>query len=482
MLSVSDRDFFAKVARASLANPFGDEREQVDRQLAGHAEPEEILARVLTRVEKRLATCLDSHGRIPERTSARDADLLSHAIVFDAFHRYFGAMDAHITAQLAAGVAPIRAGFAPPLYQLLLSRGFAPERCKRLVGLLFQMGRGYFFIARGLLGDSPSMRRLREALWNTIVTADLGRYERALLGRMEDFSTLLLGETGVGKGAAAIAIGRSGFIPYDPHKERFAVSFNRSFVSLNLSEFSETLLESALFGHEKGAFTGAIASYEGALARSSEYGAVFLDEIGDVSIPVQIKLLRVLQERTFSPVGGHQQKRFLGRVIAATHQSLVDLRHSGKFRQDFYYRLCSTQIEVPSLRLRIAENRKELATLVQAVTARTIGAPDVALAEEVLAIIRRDLPETYAWPGNVRELEQCVRRALLTGSCVGVDQAPSAATWLEQTTAGAIDAEALLNGYCRELYRQHATLEAVARITGLDRRTVKRRVGSMPHT
>ncbi len=320
------------------------------------------------------------------------------------------------------------------------------------------------------------MRRFREALWNTIVTTDLGLYERALLGRMEDFSTLLLGETGVGKGAAAVAIGRSGFIPYDPAKERFAVSFNRSFVSLNLSEFSETLLESELFGHEKGAFTGAITAHEGALARTSEYGAVFLDEIGDVSSSVQIKLLRVLQERTFSPVGGHTKKRFLGRVIAATHRPLAELRQSGKFREDFYYRLCSTQIEVPSLRLRIAENRTELSTLVDAVTARTLGAPDSALAQEVLSIIRRDLPDTYPWPGNVRELEQCVRRALLTGSCASVE-APRATNWLEQAKAGSIDAESLLNGYCRELYRQHGTFEGVAKVAGLDRRTAKRRVG-----
>ncbi len=118
MLSASDREFLAKVARAALANPFGEEREQVDRQLAGHGEPDEIVARVLTRVEKKLATCLDAAGRIPERTPAADAELLSHAVFFDAFHRHFGAMDAHITAQLAAGVTPIHAGFAPPLFNL----------------------------------------------------------------------------------------------------------------------------------------------------------------------------------------------------------------------------------------------------------------------------------------------------------------------------------------------------------------------------
>ena len=127
---------------------------------------------------------------------------------------------------------------------------------------------------------------------------------------------MLLGETGTGKGTAAAAIGRSGYIPFDERQGRFAESFMRGFIALNLSQFPETLIESELFGHRKGAFTGAVEAHQGVLARCSPYGAIFLDEIGDVPVPVQIKLLQVLQERTFCPVGSHEA----GAVSRARHR------------------------------------------------------------------------------------------------------------------------------------------------------------------
>src|SRR5213078_1832008 len=133
----------------------------------------------------------------------------------------------------------------------------------------------------------------------------------------------------------------------------FAESFTRTFISLNLSQFPEALIESELFGHKKGAFTGAIEAHEGVFARCSPHGAIFLDELGEVSIPTQIKLLQVLQERTFSPVGSREKLRFCGRVIAATNSELDELRRQKVFRDDFYYRLCSDILTVPSLRQRI---------------------------------------------------------------------------------------------------------------------------------
>src|SRR5256885_693597 len=132
-------------------------------------------------------------------------------------------------------------------------------------------------------------------------------------------------------------------------ERRFAANFAESFIAINLSQYPETLIESELFGHRKGAFTGAIDHHAGVFERCSAYGALFLDEIGEVSIPVQIKLLQVLQERTFTALGGHEKRRFSGRVIAATNRRLDELRRDGRFRDDFFFRLCSDVIEVPTL-------------------------------------------------------------------------------------------------------------------------------------
>jgi transcriptional regulator with GAF, ATPase, and Fis domain len=317
---------------------------------------------------------------------------------------------------------------------------------------------------------------LRFHLWNNVFTHNIRWYELHLWDRMEDFSTMLLGETGTGKGAAAAAIGRSGFIPFDERRDSFAESFTRGFVSLNLSQFPETLIESELFGHKKGAFTGAVEDHEGVFARCSPHGAIFLDEIGDATIPAQIKLLQVLQERTFSPVGSHDKKRFRGRVIAATNRPLDQLRATGQFRDDFYYRLCSDVITVPPLRQRIAEDPRELDDLVAYLVLRLTGETSPEAVEMVQGALDAGVGRNYAWPGNVRELEQAVRRILLTRQYAG-DRRAIAPDLRSQLVAGVehgtLDANAVLSGYCQLLYERHGTYEEVARRTKLDRRTVK---------
>src|SRR5204862_1324072 len=236
---------------------------------------------------------------------------------------------------------------------------------------------------------------LRRALWDNVFTHDMRAFETGLWKRMEDFSTLILGETGTGKGAAAAAIGRSAFIPYSFNERRFAASYTDSFISINLSQFAESLIESELFGHRKGAFTGAIDHHQGVFERCDPHGALFLDEIGEVSIPAQIKLLQVLQERTYTPVGGREKKRFSGRVIAATNRPLGELRRQGRFRDDFFYRLCSDVIELPTLRQRIAESTKELEQLVELLVARIAGDEAPALVAAVLEALEANLPRDY---------------------------------------------------------------------------------------
>ena len=472
MLSAGDRDFFAGVAAAVQANPFGADRARLDARLVGanpRAPRAEVIARLVALVAKRVARLSASDVR---RYPHDERELLELAVLFELFHRFADAFDDHIRAQLTAGPRPLRVSFASEFLRELVGRGFGADEATRMLALSFQVRRAYYFVERALVGESASMQRLRESLWNNIFTHDLRLYARSLWRKMEDFSTFLLGETGAGKGTCAAALGRSCFIPFDAKRESFVESFGEAFLTVNLSEFPETLLESELFGHQKGAFTGAVADHDGVLARVSAFGAVFLDEIGDVGEPVQVKLLRVLQERGFSPVGSRETKRFHGRVIAATNRSLDEMRRAGRFRDDLYYRLCADVIEVPPLRVRIAEAPRELDVLLAVIVRRTLGEESAPIVTLVRDAIARDLPQGYGWPGNVRELEQCVRRVLVTQAYRGDSSWLGSGPGSRRGDAGS--AEDALVRHLRSLMALHGTVAEVARRAGLDRRTVKK--------
>ena len=427
-----------------------------------------VLAARLERLTERDAGALN-------RYEGAERQWLADAWLFHGYHRFVPDLDRLIERELAQPGQPATVSFADEALALLRSWGFSAQEATRYFGLFYQLRRAYTFIDHALIGLSPCMSDLRRALWNNVFGRDMRVYERDLWNRIEDFSTLLLGETGSGKGSAATAIGRSVYIPFDPAAKRFRHSFTDTFIAINLAEFPESLIESELFGHRKGAFTGAVEDHQGVFARCNSCGSLFLDEIGDASLGVQIKLLRVLQERGFTPVGSHKAQRFSGRVIAATHQSLAELRRQGKFRDDFYYRLCSDVIAVPPLRQRLTEAPAELELLARALVARLLGAPSPEAGELVLAALHRDLPATYAWPGNVRELEQAVRRILLTGRYTGERLEPSVeeAFW-RRAREGALEARELLAHYCAQLHQRCSNYEEVARRTGLDRRTVRK--------
>jgi DNA-binding NtrC family response regulator len=480
-LDSADRRFLSLVSRAAFLNPFGDERDRVDAEIAETAPGDPaVLARLMAKVASRLEA-LEVRGRLDlSGWSAPERDLVEHAVLFDAFHRFADPMDELIAAQLESGSEPVPVDFARDLLGLLHRRGIDAARAHRMLTLFYQMRRAFYFVAHGLVGRSASMRRLRESCWNAVFTHDIRLYDRHLWDRMEDFSTILLGETGTGKGAAAAAIGRSGFIAFDPARGRFEASFVDTLVPINLSQFPESLIESELFGHKKGAFTGAVEAHEGVFARCRPHGAIFLDEIGEVDVPVQIKLLRVLQERVFSPVGSREERRFEGRVIAATHRPLDDLRREGRFRDDFYYRLCSEVVDVPPLRRRLAEDPAELDDLLTSLIPRLVGEDARELTSVVREAIDRDLGPGYGWPGNVRELEQCIRRVLLTQRCVPdtLSRVSDDDAFLSAIHSGTLTADELVARYCEMLYVRHGTYVEVARVTGLDRRTVRKYVAA----
>jgi DNA-binding NtrC family response regulator len=472
-------DYFALAARAAFSNPFADEYADFCRQLGGSNDPGAMAAAVASRVD-----ALAAAGRAELRAyRGEERDTMQLVFLFEVYQRFRPALDALIADQLRAAEKTVLVPFAADALALLRRRGFAAEEAIRYFAIFFQIRRAAHFIEHGLIGRSACMKEFRRRLWQSVFTHDIRTYERCLWNRMEDFSTLLLGETGTGKGAAAAAIGRSAFIPFEPRHGAFAESFTRSFVGANLSQFPETLIESELFGHRKGAFTGAVEAHEGIFARCSSHGAIFLDEIGDVAVPVQIKLLQVLQERTFSPVGSHEVVRFRGRIVAATNRPLAELRSRGLFRDDFYYRLCSDAITVPPLRQRLAEDPRELDDLLRHLLDRMTGGASADLLAGVRENLLASAGRSYPWPGNVRELEQAVRRILLTGryepdtAATGRNRATALAAAVE---SGALDADALLAAYCALLYERTGNLEEVARRTQLDRRTVKRYLALPP--
>jgi hypothetical protein len=469
VLTASDREFLSAIGDVVFLNPFSERRARLIAKLAPGSKLGD-----LTADREALARVVGPRLQGLRPSNAEEARVMEPALLYVTYHRTVPQLDALIERQAKSGAA-LAVPFAEEAIGQLVQSGFEPERAARFFAFFFQLRRAFYFIERSLAGQCESMRRLREAFWNNVFTHDMRGYEAALWNRMEDFSTLLLGETGTGKGQAAAAIGRSGFIPYLAHERRFAANFAESFIAINLSQFPETLIESELFGHRKGAFTGAIDHHQGVLERCSEHGALLLDEIGEVGVPVQIKLLQVLQERRFTPVGGREHKRFSGRVIAATNRPLAALRRDGRFRDDFYYRLCSDVIEMPTLRQRLAESAGELELLVRIIVARIAGTGDAQVAADVL----ERLPRGYAWPGNVRELEQAVRRVLLTGRYTG-ELAPAAAgeegRLAAQVRAGELSADELLARYCALLYGRLGTYAEVAKRTGLDPRTSRKYV------
>ncbi len=279
-LSSENRQFFKLVADAVAINPFSEERGQVDRKISGIHAADNRRQRVLYAIEaiqERLGK-LDADGLLKFRDFCdKDTDLMRYTFLFDVYHGCTDLFDAFIAKQETSAPTPLKVPFAPKAIKALCQRGFCEEEAVQYFAMFYQIRRAFYLIDRGLVGKSQCMQNLRMALWNNIFTYDIRNYEQYMRDRMEDFSTLLEGPTGCGKGAAAAAIGRSGFIPFDTAKQTFIASFTTTFIPLNLSQFAEGLLESELFGHTKGAFTGAVESHEGVLSLCGPHGSIFLD-------------------------------------------------------------------------------------------------------------------------------------------------------------------------------------------------------------
>ena len=347
-----------------------------------------------------------------------------------------------------------------------------------LFACFFQVRRAFHHIFSNLIGGSAYIARLRAATWQSIFTHDLRRYRRLLYERMRDLTTLITGPSGTGKELVARAIALSRYLPFDARTQKFAEAPDGLFQPLNISALPATLVESELFGHKRGAYTGALQDQAGWLEMCPTFGTVFLDEIGEIEQSIQVKLLRVLQDRTFQRLGETKPRRFHGKIMAATNRDLDQEIRAGRFRQDFYYRLCSDVIVTPSLHEQIRERPEELRQLVEFVARRVTGESESeTLTEEVMQAIE-NLGRNYTWPGNFRELEQCVRNVLVRKEYTPppVRSATAQEELARAVCAGSLTVDELLNRYCSLVHAQTGNYEETARRLNVDRRTVKARV------
>ena len=229
-----------------------------------------------------------------------------------------------------------------------------------------------------LIGSSPAMRKIMELIPRIAATPS---------------TVLVTGESGTGKELVARAIHQCSAAAAGP------------FLSVNCGGLPEGLLESELFGHAKGSFTGAVRDHVGLFAQAED-GVIFLDEVGELTLPMQVRLLRVLQDHRVRPVGGQGELEVNARVLAATNRDLREETRSGRFREDLYYRLNVVGIQIPPLRERL-EDLADLAHFFVDRCCRRFGLSQKRLSSDAVRVLR-----AHTWPGNVREVENIIERTI----------------------------------------------------------------------
>jgi DNA-binding NtrC family response regulator len=506
LFSSEERPTAEALAAIPYDNPFTPPRADHERLVLGDAyrPPDRFLmpGQALHRLEGNLGALLSRAEALLDAARARlrhrqavgalEREIYEGLVHFVVFHRHAGSFDSLIGPPASTGgpnrVSPgslfdrcrrdLEALLEPPALGL-----DGAKTAPRWFALYFQVRRAWVHIFAFIHGGSAAVQALRARLWQSIFTHDMRRYQRSLHARMGDITTLVTGPSGSGKELVARAIGLSRIVPFDQAARAFAADFAGSFHPLVLSALSPTLIESELFGHRRGAFTGATADRAGHFETCGEHGTVLLDEVGETAPEIQVKLLRVLQTRQFMRLGETEPRTFRGRIVAATNRDLAAEIRAGRFREDFFFRLCADRIQTPALRDVLAQDPDELRCLVAHVCAAQAGdAEGPALAEQVVAWVEKKLGPSYPWPGNFRELEQCVRNIMvhgaydppLAGARVGGGAASGNADWVEAAREGRLTMDQLLHHYCRHVADAAGSFEEAARRLAADRRTVRR--------
>lgn len=496
-IAESEKTLLSAIGNLNFTNPFTPERLVLEKRILGSAyrsyglvwnmhsgsasarsnvdRIKEISEQTACSLRKRL----DSAGCSP---TEEERDLYEPVVLYHLFEKYRAAMSERMLANPKETTYPVYREFLAD-YNYFLRRPartlpsiYSPEKT---FAMYFQIHRAFYHIFDFIVGSTLEAGALRAAIWESIFSSDIRRYHRVLYNRMNSITTLITGESGTGKELVARAIALSGYIPFHAGTTRFEMAYPACFKPVQLSAMPQTMLESELFGHRKGAYTGALSDRIGYLEECPFCGSVFLDEIGEINAETQVKLLRVLQTRRFQRLGDNAEHAFEGKIIAATNRDLHKACADGSFRSDLYYRLCADTVTTVPLRKLIRGESAELGHFVRILSERILGPEEAErFTPEAVRWICTHLGEEYPWPGNVRELEQCVRNLIIRGSYRPAE--PPGTTEALETILGncGLTAEELLVKYLKAVYAQEKNFVRTAERAGLDRRTVKAKLNA----
>ncbi len=473
--------FLRATAALAYANPFSPERVEMERAALGKefvpgdpiwsvsvADPDRVRPNIW-RIQKKLEPVLDA---MRERLIRADGDFALyeecvHSLLYQRYYTQFAAANSNwaFYRQFAADWAHF--------FDLPGKRFETALSVEHFFACCWQLARAFHRIFDHIIGSSRPAARLRASIWESIFTCDLRRYRRTLWRKMGDFPTLITGPSGTGKELVARAIAGARYLPFAPGRMAFEQAKGESFFAVNLAALSPSLIESELFGHKRGSFTGAIADRVGWLEACPRQGSVFLDELGEMEMSIQVKLLRVMETREYAAVGDTARRQFAGKLIAATNRDLAAEIAAGRFREDLYYRLCADLIRTPSLAEQLDDVPASFDELLLYMTRRTVGEEAESAFPAVLDWIHKHLPKGYRWPGNYRELEQCVRNVLIRRTYQPLSQPDD---FHDRYNRGELTADAVLSHYAKLVYGQCGSYVETARRLGLDRRTVKARI------
>jgi hypothetical protein len=390
VFSRAEHRLLASIADLGYCNPFTPERVELERATLGRdfvpggpiwsvsvSDPDSSRPNVL-RLHRKLPGVIEAmHARLSAAPQVNAGELAVyeesvHCVLYQRYYAQFVA---------ARGKYAFYRDFLHDWNRLCQIPGkqFRSELDPAHVFACFrQIQRAFSRIFDNIIGNSIPAAGLRASIWESIFTHDMRRYRRTLYRKMGEFPTLITGPSGTGKELIALAIAGSRYVPFDPERMAFSDSAAESFLPINIAALSPTLIESELFGHRRGSFTGAVGDRKG-----------WLDEM-DLSL--QVKLLRVIETRRFAAVGDTTMRDFKGKLIAATNRDLPSEIRAGRFREDLYYRLCADLIHTPSLADQIRDSPGVLHELLHYMTLRTVGDDAERCLPEIEDWIHTNLP------------------------------------------------------------------------------------------